>query len=211
MHEEYQQCIDLLSQLATTYPDNAHGAESRLLQARALVALARFEDAAAVLDDLLTRFPGSHYIPSALLLRGDALFSTPGASADTARQSYLAAAAHVGASAAQKLECAYKVARCMLRLGEKDEDVLRQYQDHVIAPCMELLDKGDGLDARSGEWYAKSIFEVSEIEVKRGHLDSAITLLERLASSRLPDADRARDRIRQLREESWRTPAPASP
>ncbi len=211
MHEEYQQCIDLLSQLATTYPDNAHGAESRLLQARALVALARFEDAAAVLDDLLTRFPGSHYIPSALLLRGDALFSTPGASADTARQSYLAAAAHVGASAAQKLECAYKVARCMLRLGEKDEDVLRQYQDHVIAPCMELLDKGDGLDARSGEWYAKSIFEVSEIEVKRGHLDSAITLLERLASSRLPDAERARDRIRQLREESWRTPAPASP
>ena len=109
--------------LAKEFPDSPLVAMARMLQAKSLAALARFEDAVLVLDDLIARNHGSALAIEAAVLRGDALVASSGASDKfhEAAESYLGVLAQDGLPKDLHDSCLRKLVRCLADSGRPDD------------------------------------------------------------------------------------------
>lgn len=71
----YVSCSDMVGLLAVRYPKSQATPEARIIQAKALCNMARYDEALLVVNDVQTRFPASEYAIEAMLLRGDILYT----------------------------------------------------------------------------------------------------------------------------------------
>lgn len=108
---------------AAGFPTSRLLPKARLLQAKALANLARFEDAVVVLDDLVERFPASPEAIEGAILRGDALAASSGLSDrhGEAALSYAAALSWLNPGSGEYANCLCKLAVSLARDGSMDD------------------------------------------------------------------------------------------
>jgi len=125
----------------------------------------RFEEAALVFDDLVTRLPESAWTTRAWLRKGDALYLL-GAGGDAwfnaAAAAYEEALLRYDITPAMRFEALYKTGRALERL-DRETDALGVYTARVAEPFLELWQAGDPATEGAGEWFSRAVFRAADL------------------------------------------------
>ena len=182
---------------------NASGsvlAEGLLVQAEALMALARFDEAAVVLERVA---PGETETPHALraaLLRADCLFAL-GADNEQRYEEALAAYRAVyraaSLSSGDRLSVSFKIGKTLEKLGRMEE-AKDEYYVNVVLAYRDAREKGTTFDDRGCTFFARAAFTLADYFEGRGEIEQARNVLELVAKAGVPASDEALKRIGRL-------------
>ena len=189
--------------IAQATPETAAVAEAFVLQAEALMELARFNEAVLVLSraQLLTTAP-PELLRRAAVLKADCLFAM-GADDDRRYQqaldAYRAVQRDETLQPSARLAVAFKIGRSLEKLHRLDEATDQYYAQVVMAYCDGVRAKTwfDG-DARA--FFTRAVFILADGYEARGEARQAIRVLDYLVKTGVPAAREARQRIQRLEE-----------
>jgi TolA-binding protein len=139
--------IELVTRMVRAHPQSVRLPEALLVQADALMELARYDEAVLLLDQVISQAAASEWARLALLRKGDGLFAM-GAGNSTRYREALVAYRQMLAQNSQTpsvtLQLHFKVGRCLEKLKQID-DAIDQYYAEVIIRFLTSARAGPGL------------------------------------------------------------------
>jgi len=198
---DFTGAVELVTRLVQEHPKSTRLTEAWLVQADALMELARWPEAILLLDHVITSAPDSEWAEQAKFRKSDCLFAL---GADNSER-YLQALAgyrellqQPSLTASQKLQLHYKAGRCLEKLKRTDEAIEAYYSDIVIRY---LNDRAAGVwyDDASAGLFMRATFNVADLYEQTDHPESAVSVLTRVLQSDAPGKDEIRQRIERLR------------
>lgn len=167
---------------------------ARFEQALLQSALGRSDDALVLLDRLIADTGDPALKTSALIEKGDTLFSqNDPAKLKEAIAVWMQVAREGGVSVADRNETLTKSAAAHEKLGESDAALSRYYQ--VIESPSE--------SEPEYFWYYKAGFEAARLLESQGRWQEALVVYQKLSASKGPRASEAESRVKRLRLENF--------
>ena len=188
--------------IAKQTPETAAVAEVFVLQAEALMELARFNEAVLVLSRAQLLPAPPELLRRAAMLKADCLFAM-GADDDRryvqALDAYRAVQKDEALLPSARLAVAFKIGRSLEKLRRFEEAADQYYVQVVMAYCDGVRAKTwfDG-DARA--FFTRAVFILADWYEARGEARQAIRVLDYLVKTGVPAAREARQRIQRLEE-----------
>jgi TolA-binding protein len=193
--------IEGVTRLVRAYPQSPRLAEALLVQADALMELARFDEAVLLLNQVLSLAPESEWGRMALLRKGDSLFAM-GAGNSVRYSEALAAYRQMldleNPTPSLTLQLQFKAGRCLEKLKLLD-DAIDQYYAEVITRYLNERERGTWYDERSTGLFVRAAFTAAELYEQKGLPAQAAGVLRRVVQSGVPGMEEARQRIERLR------------
>lgn len=200
---EFARANDTLSKISKLRSDNQVLPEARLLQARSLRELTRYEDTLSVLDEIITEFPADDLVVTALILKGETLFVLAGKEPGdkgyiTAEKAFSNALLRSDIKPDQVIECSFNSARCYEKAGnyKKAADI---YLNGTIDRYAQYTLSHIQLSAKAAGFFAKAVFNAAILLENEGDIEGAINTLGHLSTTSLPESEKASSEIRRLR------------
>jgi TolA-binding protein len=193
--------IELVTRLVRAYPQSPRLAEALLVQADALMELARFDEAVLLLDQVLAQAPGSEWGRSALLRKGDCLFALGAGNGVRYKEALAAYRLMLGRedlTPSLALQLQFKAGRCLEKMKQID-DAIDQYYAEVLMRYLTERARGTWFDERSTGLFVRAAFTVAELYEQKGQPAQAAGVLQRVAQSGVSGAEEVRQRIERLR------------
>lgn len=200
---EFDKTNEILARISKLTSDQQIIPEARLLQAKALRELTRYEDSLSVLEEIITDYPADDLVVNALMLKGESLFALAAREPEgkgylTAEQAFSNALLRSDIKPDQIIECSFQSARCFEKAGEFEKAV------HIY--CTKTIDKyayftlsNIKLSKRSAEFFSKAVFNAAALLEKAGNIDGAIKIFRHLETTSLDEREKASAEIRRLK------------
>jgi hypothetical protein len=187
--------------------ESAAAQAARLVQAEALMELARYDDAVLVLDDLLAlpERARERVFHRASLLKADALFARGAddtAYYRSAYEAYRAILSDGSTPPAYLLEAGFKAARALEKIGgaENLAEAARLYYVNVVQAFRAFREKGVWLDEAACAFFVRGAFVLVDYKLSRGDVQAAAQILKEVAASGTSAAEEARKRLKRLKK-----------
>lgn len=197
---DFTGCVDLISKFRSLRPNSPRILEAMLIQANALIELARFDEAILLLDRLIILGPESEWGHQALLRKGDCLF-TMGASNETryeeSLQAYRKRLEKSDLPESAVLQLHFKMARCLEKLRRR-QDAIDEYYAGVIVRYLENREKQVWMDDSSTALFLRSVLTVSELYEQQGEREQAIRVLRKALPVQGGGSEELKQRIDRL-------------
>jgi TolA-binding protein len=193
--------IEQVTRLVRAYPQSPRLTEALLVQADALIELARWDEAVLLLDRVLAQAPDSEWGRMALLRKGDSLFALGAGNSVRYREALGAYRQLLGLenqTPSLVLQLHFKAGRCLEKLKLADEAIDHYYAEVIIRYLTER-EKGTWFDEQSTVLFMRAAFTVAELYEQRGEPAQAVRVLQRVVQAGVPGAEDARQRIEGLR------------
>ncbi len=193
--------VELVTRLARSYPQSRRMPEALLVQADALIELARFDEAALLLDQVISQSPDSDWSRIALARKGDSLFAMGadnGVRYQEALDAYRRRLEQGAMSPSLTLQLHFKVGRCLEKLKRAD-DAINHYYAEVILRYQDERRRGVWYDESGTTLFVRAAFNVSEMYAARNEPEQAVRILQRVVQMGVPGEEEARVRIERLR------------
>lgn len=193
--------IELVTRMVRAHPQSARRPEALLVQADALMELARYDEAVLLLDQVISQSEASEWARLALLRKGDGLFAMGAGNSARYREAlaaYRQMLAQNSLTPSLTLQLQFKAGRCLEKLKQID-DAVNQYYAEVIIRFLNERARGTWFDEHSTGLFVRAGFTIAELYEQKGHPAQAVRVLQRVAQSGVPGADEARQRIERLR------------
>ena len=175
-------------------------AEGLLVQAEALMELARFDEAAVVLERVAQGETETPHAIRAALLRADCLFAL-GADNEQRYEEALAAYREISRAASlssgDRLSVSFKIAKTLEKTGHMDE-AIDEYYANVVLAFRDARAKGTWFDDRGRTFFARAAFALADYYEGRGDFMQARKVLELVATAGVPASEEASKRIGRL-------------
>jgi len=187
--------------MAERYPSSVLRPQGLLVQAEALIELARFDEAVLVLERVMVAEGMSSEVRErAQLLKADALYML-GADNSACYQAALEAfrSIRLGGtlSASGEIVVSFKIARTLEKLKRMDEAV-DQYYTQVVLAFREARQHQVRFDDDACAAFSKAAFRLADEFESRGKDAQAMSVLELVAAAGVPTADEAQRRIERI-------------
>ncbi len=199
-NNDFTGTIELVTRLVRSYPQSPRISEALLVQTDALMELARFDEAALLLDQIVSQAPESEWGRTALLRKGDCLFAMGadnGLRYQEALTAYRLMLDQGNLNPADTLQLHFKAGRCLEKMKRID-DAIDEYYSEVIIRYLEERTRGTWYDETSTSLFVRATFNVAELYEQKGQPQQAIQVLLRIKTGE-PGAEEARQRIERLR------------
>ena len=193
--------VELVTRVERDYPQSVRLLEARLVQADALMELARFDEAVLLLDQMVAQSQKGEWSNAALLRKGDCLFAlgaNNGIRYKEALETYRELLAQENLTPMLRLQLHYKSGRCLEKMKRVDE-ALDEYYAEVIVRYQEERNRGGWQDDASASLYVRAAFNVAELYEQKSQPEQAVRVLQRVIQSGGPGADEARQRVERLK------------
>lgn len=199
---DFQRAVQIATLLAENRPDAPQMVQALIVQGEALIELARFDEAALVLERaaLADHAPMEERV-RARLLKADALFAT---GADNparylaALESYRSVCFGGKLTASGTISVSFKIAKVLEKL-KRTEEAIEEYYTRVVLAYREARRKGERLDDDARAAFSRSAFRLADEYESRGRDYQAIHVLELVATSDVQAAAvEARKRIDRI-------------
>ena len=188
--------------IAEPSPETAAVAEVFVLQAEALMELARFNEAALVLARAQVLPAPPELLRRAAVLKADCLFAM-GADDDRrymqALDAYRAVQRDETLPPSVRLAVAFKIGRSLEKLRRLDE-AADQYYVHVVMAYCDGVRAKTWFDGDARAFFTRAVFILADWYEARGEGRQAIRVLDYLVKTGVPAAHEARQRIKRLEE-----------
>ena len=188
--------------IAKQTPETAAVAETFVLQAEALMELARFNEAALVLARAQVLPAPPELLRRAAVLKADCLFAM-GADDDRrymqALDAYRAVQRDETLPPSVRLAVAFKIGRSLEKLRRLDE-AADQYYVHVVMAYCDGVRAKTWFDGDARAFFTRAVFILADWYEARGEGRQAIRVLDYLVKTGVPAAHEARQRIKRLEE-----------
>ncbi|MFU8780628.1 MAG: tetratricopeptide repeat protein [Kiritimatiellia bacterium] len=197
---------ELLGRMAQQFPQHAMVPYARFQQAEALVQLGRHSTAILMFQEVIRLAPNSDIAYMAWGREGDSHFTL--ASEDPSRYEAAARAYQVvlqgGAVQLQdRLQAAFKLGLTYEKMG-RPSAALEQYYDGVIIPFhLALEDQENAIGAEGRTWYSRAVRNAVILLDAQKAWQSAVSILERAATTDADIAPEAARRASEIRSEYW--------
>jgi len=200
-NNDFAGVIATATKLVSNYPDSPLRAAGLLAQGEALIELARFDEAALVLDRvaLVTGLADADRL-RARILRADALFAMGAdnpARYQTALDAYSAIRTGEKLSPGDELSLSFKVAKTLEKLRRLDEAIDVYYTQIVLAYRTGRL-AGVRYDDAARATFARAGFRLAEIFEGLGQQRQAVHVLDLVRTSDVAAASEAQNRINRI-------------
>ena len=198
---DFRQAIQIATKLAQSHPASPQTVQALIVQGEALIELARFEEAALVLENaaLAENAPERERI-RARLLKADALFATGADSParyTAALEAYRAVRFGGALDASGRIAVSFKIARTLEKL-KREAEAADQYYTQVVLAYREARGRGEILDDSARAAFSRAAFRLADEYESRGRDYQAIHILELVATSDVPAAGEAEKRIGRI-------------
>jgi len=200
---DFAHAVSTAARLASMHAEPTVLAAGLLVQAEALMELARFDEAVLVLERAALAAgmsPDERF--RAQLLKADALFAM---GADN-QVRYLAAldayrTMQLGAdlTPTQELSLSFKIAKTLERLRRTDE-AIDQYYTQVVLAYRNGREKGVRYEDEAHADFSRAAFRLADEYESRGLDSQAVSMLSLIVASEVPAADEALRRIERIRK-----------
>ena len=198
---DYTNSVNLMSRLQREYPQSPRFAESRFVQGDALCMLARYDEAALVFDEIISRYADSDWVTPAWARKGDCLFalgSDKPARYEQAMKAYREVPGRRDAAPEMILQAEFKVGRCLQKKKQADA-AIDQYYSHVVLRYLDDRQKGVYYSEAASTWFVQAAFQAAELLEQKKDIDQAERVLNRVVQSNAPGHEEALQRIQRLR------------
>lgn len=203
--EEFLRSLEILTLFLRDFPTSTRLAEARYDQGNALAALGKFPEAILAYQEVINRSPQSDLVPDAWLHVGDSHFML--GIEDESRYTQAVSAYRVAGSLPNagvdlRLQCEYKIGRCLQSLGQVDA-AIDQYYRNVLTRFLEVRESG-GLQSESARmWCGRAARDLAGIFESRQEWRQVVNVLERALQAGVSDEAGLRERIREIRARQW--------
>ena len=207
---DYQGAVDLVTLLMKSYPDSAETPAALLIQAEALIAKARLDEAIVVLDRVISNpkqiktSESDENILLARRLRADALFAMGADNSvryTEALEGYRQLLQGVAITPDERLQLSFKIAHTYEKLRRVDEAIEQYYSGVVLAYRTGRVD-GIVFSEESVANFSNAGFRLARIFASRGEDNRAEHVLQLVAKSDIAPAiiEKARDQLSELQK-----------
>jgi tetratricopeptide (TPR) repeat protein len=197
---------EILGRMAQQFPQHALMPYVRFHQAEALVQLGRHSTAILMFQEVVRLAPNSDLAYVAWGREGDSHFTL--ASEDPARFEAAARAYQVvlqggNVRVRDRLQAAYKLGLTYEKMGRQSA-ALEQYYDGVIVPYHLALEQStDDVGVEGRTWYSRAVRNAVALLERQSAWQSAVSILDRAATTDADIASEAAKRARDIRSENW--------
>lgn len=195
--------IDIITRLATEYPNSVEKSVGYVLQGEALIELSRFDEAilifkTAVDDPKITsaeRFRARMLLADALYIMG----ADNPIRYDEALEAYKTIHQSENIDLGQKINVAFKIARTLEKLNQLDV-ALDQYYGEVVCAYRDARARKEVFNEEVKSNFARAVFRLAEIYESRGQDEKAKKVLRLLIRSDVKASiDEARRRLQRIK------------
>ncbi|MDD4025717.1 MAG: tetratricopeptide repeat protein [Kiritimatiellae bacterium] len=193
--------VETVTRLARSYPQSSRMPEALLVQADALIELARFDEAALLLEQVIGQAPDSDWSRMALVRKGDSLFAMGadnGVRYQEALDAYRRRLEQGNMSPSLTLQLHFKVGRCLEKL-KRAEEAINHYYAEVILRYQDERRRGVWYDESGTTLFVRAAFNLAEMYEVRRETEQAVRILQRVVQMGVPGEEEARARIGRLR------------
>ena len=198
---EFQRTVQNATRLEAACPHTHDADEGMLLQAEALIELARFDESVLVAERVVVSESSDAALRlKAQLLRADALFAM---GADNpvryreALEAYTALRSGEKLSPSVKIRLSYKLAKTLERL-KRIEEAVDEYYSRVVIAFRDGRSDGIRYDEDAVASFSRAAFRLAEEYESRGSDAQAVNVLRIVASSAVPASVEAEKRIERI-------------
>ena len=198
---EFQRTVQNATRLESASPGTRSAAEGMLLQAEALIELARFDESVLVVERVVVSdVSDSSLRLKARLLRADALFAM---GADNpvryreALEAYTALRSGEKLSPSVKIRLSYKLAKTLERLKRTDE-AIDEYYTRVVIAFRDGRADGIRYDDDAVASFSRAAFRLAEEYESRGSDPQAVNILRLVVNTAVPASVEAEKRIERI-------------
>ena len=199
---DFTATVELVTRLVHEYPQSGRLLEARVVQADALMELARFDEAVLLLDQIIAQAQGGEWNTAALLRKGDCLFAL-GANNEIRYREALYAYRELlimeNLTPTLTLQLHYKVGRCLEKLKRID-DAIDEYYSEVMIRYQTGREHGVWQDETSTSLYVRAAFNAAELYEQKNQPEQAIRVLQRVVQVGVSGEEEAKQRIERLRK-----------
>lgn len=193
--------IQLVTRLTERFPEDPARPQALLVQAEALIELARFDESVLVLERVMVAEGVSSDVRlRAQMLKADALYMLGADNTNcysAALEAYRALRLGGALSVSGDIVVSFKIARTLEKLKRMDEAV-DQYYVQVVLAYRDARARRIRFDDDARAAFSKAAFRLADEFESRGRDSQAVAVLELLAQSDVPAADEARRRIGRI-------------
>ena len=198
---EFPRAVERAAKVIGEAKDKDERLQAAILQGEALIELARYDEAALVLDRAAQTTDAPDMERRIAVLKADALFAM-GADDSARWQEALEAyrdALKLGAPGeAERLEISFKAAKSLEKLRRGDE-AAKEYYENVVLAYADARAKGTWFDKDAYGIFARAAFRLADYYENRGEDFQAAQILKIVLSSSQGKADDARKRLENIR------------
>ena len=198
---EFQRTVQNATRLESVCPGTRSASEGMLLQAEALIELARFDESVLVSERVsISEASDSAFRLRAQLLRADALFAM---GADNpiryreALEAYTALRSGEQLSPSVKIRLSYKLAKTLERLKRTDA-AIDEYYSRVVLAFRDGRADGIRYDDDAVASFSRAAFRLAEEYESRGSDSQAVNVLRLVVNAAVPASGEAEKRIERI-------------
>ena len=202
---DFTNAVATAAKSVTSAPDAPSASAARLVQAEALMELARYDDAVLMLDEALAAPHSELLARRAEMLRADALLARGADNAARYRDALSAYRAILSNGATPpgfRIEAGFKAGRALEKMGGEDNlaEAASLYYVNVVQAFRAFREKGVWLDDAACAFFVRAAFAFVDYKVARGDVQAAAQVLKEVAASGIPAAAEAQKRLKRLKE-----------
>jgi len=202
---DFTNAVATAAKSVTTAPAAPTAAAARLVQAEALMELARFDDAVLMLDEALSAPHSELLARRAEMLKADAHFARGADNAaryNEALAAYRAILSNGATPPGFRIEAGFKAGRALEKLGGEANlaEAATMYYVNVVQAFRAFREKGTWLDDAACAFFVRAAFALVDYKVARGDVQAAAQVLKEVVSSGIPAAAEAQKRLKRLKE-----------
>lgn len=198
---DYSKAVELATQSANAAAgDKAILVEILIVQGEALMELGRYAEAVQVFDRVIPQAEGGPNAVKTAMLKADALYAMGAGNLsryEDAIAAYRMLAEGSSLSPDQKIEVAFKIGRALEKL-RRPREAMDQYYRGVILVYMSGLKDGLLFGAPAQTFFSRAAFAHVDYDLAAGDVKSAVNVLKKVVSAKVPSAVEAKRRIEEL-------------
>lgn len=197
---DFTGCIEGVTRLIKAFPKSGRLPEAMLLQADALIELARFDEAVLLLDRVIAQVPESDWAARAWLRKGDCLYTMGADNShryEEALDAYRIRLKKGKLTPSALLQIHFKIAWCYEKMNQLDEAVNAYYTD-VMLRYQNERQQGVWFNDDATELFIRAAFRAATLCEEQGKIEQAIGILQRVVRLNVSGADEAKTRIERL-------------
>lgn len=202
LRANYTNTVGLMSRLQHDYKQSRLFAESRFVQGEALYSLSRYDEAALVFDEIISRYPDSDAVTQAWARKGDchfALGSETPTRYDEAMRAYREVLGRRDTTPETILQAEYQIGRCLEKKQQVDA-AIDQYYSHVVLRYLDDRQKGVYYAEASSELFVQAGIRAAKLLAQKQEIDKAERILNRVIQSNVPGREDAQQQLQRLRK-----------
>lgn len=198
---DFKLAIQTATALVEAYPSSQVVNSALLVQGRALIELARFDEAVLVLERVAKDDAATKDVRlKAQMLKADALFAMGAdnpARYQAALETYREVAFRGEAGPDDKIAVAFKIGRTLEKLRRREEAV-DQYYTRVVLAYREGRLRGERFGDEARASFSRAAFRLADEFESRGRDRQAVGVLRLVVESDVPAAEEAAKRIERI-------------